>query len=112
MRTRIEYKNDILFIKIIGFLVGGKIDKFEMQIIPIILLLEIRKVVINMKNVVLIDRRGVESIIKISNIVNGFKGKTVLCDLNEYLKINFKHSDIYDYCYKSKDEKNIKWVFN
>ncbi len=113
MRTNINYKNGVLSIKIIGLLVGNKIHQFESEVIPLILSLKANKVLINMKNVILIDKNGINSIIKISEIVNSFfKGKLVLCDLNDYLRINFNHSDIFDYCYKSKDEKSSSWVFN
>lgn len=112
MRTNIKYKKKVLTIKIIGILVGRKIEEFENEILPIILSLQSKKVVINMENVNLIDKSGINSIIKISNIVNNYNGKVVLCNLNNYLKINLSHSDIFDYCFKSKDEKSTNWVFN
>ncbi len=111
MKTDIDYKKDILYIKVNGVLVGNKIQKFESEVIPIILGLNAKYVTINLKDVDLIDKRGINSLIKVSNIVNRFKGKVVLCELNNYLKDNFKHSDVFDYCYKSKDEKSSIGVF-
>lgn len=111
MKTEIDYKKNILYVKLIGILVGNKTYAFENEIIPIILGLSAKNVTINLKEVELIDKRGINSIIKISNIVNRFKGKVVLCELNDYIKNNFKHSDIFDYCYKSKNEKKSLEVF-
>ena len=111
MKTEIDYKNNILFIKVDGVLVGNKINKFENELIPIILSLKSKYVSINLNKVDLIDKRGINSLIKISNIVNTFKGKLVLCDLNNYIEDNFNHSDIFDYCFKSKNEKTSKEVF-
>ncbi len=112
MRTNIDFRKDVLFIKIIGLFVSSRVKKFESEVIPIILSLKTNKLVINMRDVTLIDKEGINSIIKISDIVNRFNGKVVLCELNDYLKINFKHSDIFDYCYKTKNENTTSWVFN
>ena len=111
MKTNIDYKKDILYIKVNGVLVGNKVEKFETEVIPIILGLNAKYVTINLKDVDLIDKRGINSLIKVSNVVNRFKGKVVLCELNNYLKDNFKHSDVFDYCYKSKNEKSSIGVF-
>ncbi len=111
MKTDIDYKKDILYVKVNGVLVGNKVEKFESEIIPIILGLNAKYVTINLKDVDLIDSRGINSLIKVSNVVNRFKGKVVLCELNNYLKDNFKHSDVFDYCYKSKNEKSSIGVF-
>ena len=111
MTTNIEYNNDILNVRINGVLVGDKINIFENEVIPIILGLNVRYVTIDLNKIDLIDKRGINSLIKISSIVNRFKGKVVLCNLNNYVKNNFKHSDIYDYCYKSKNEKTSLGVF-
>ncbi len=111
MKTEMDYKNNILYIKVDGVLVGNKINKFENELIPIILSLRSKYVSINLNKVDLIDTRGINSLIKISNIVNTFKGKLVLCDLNNYIEGIFKNSDIFDYCFKSKNEKTSKEVF-
>ena len=111
MKTYIDYKDDILFIKIDGVLVGNKTNKFESEVIPILFGLQCKYVTINLSKIDLIDKRGIDSLIKISDIVNRFKGKVVLCELNNYVKNNFKHSDIFDYCFKSKNEITSKKVF-
>ena len=111
MRTDIDYKNNVLNIRIDGVLIGNKVNKFESETIPIVIGLNAKYVSLNLSNVELIDKRGINSIIKLSDVVNRFNGKVVLCNLNDYLKENFKHSDIFDYCFKSKNEKTSLEVF-
>lgn len=112
MNTKLEYKNNILYIIIYGILIGSKTKEFESTIIPIIYGLRTSKVMINMNYIDLIDKKGIDSIIKISSIVNKFDGKTVLYDLNDYLKNNLKESDIFDYCFKAKNEYLAKELLN
>ena len=112
MNTNIEYKKGILFIKIGGSLIRSKTEVFESEVIPIILGLDVNNVLINLSDVELIDNIGINSIIKISNIVNKHDGKVVLCEMNEYIKGRLKHSDIYDYCFRSKNERTSEGVFN
>ena len=98
MTTNIDYKKGVLFVRINGVLVGNKIDKFESEVIPIVLGL-------------LIDRRGIESIIKISSIISRYDGKLALCEISDRIKENFKNSDIYDYCFRTKNELTSLGVF-
>ena len=107
----IEYKGNVLYIKAPSVLTKNKINNFESKIIPLILCLNIKYVTINLENIDLIDKKGVNSIIKISEIVNRNNGKVVLCDLNDYIKSIFKNTDVYDYCFKSKNYKSSLEVF-
>lgn len=112
MNTDIEYKKGVLLIKVKGLLVGNKTEIFESEVIPIILGLNADRVTISLLDVDLIDNRGINSLIKISSIVNRFNGKVVLCDLNKYIKNRLKQSDVYDYCFKSRSEKTSMGVFS
>ena len=108
MDIDIDYKKGILFIRIIGNFIRSNISKFEERIIPIILELTAKKVSINLSNIIMIDNYGLESFIKISNIVNRFNGKVAICDVNNYIK----SSDVFDYCFKSKNEESVVGVLN
>ena len=108
MDIDIDYKKGILFIRIIGNFIRSNISKFEERIIPIILELTAKKVSINLSNIIMIDNYGLESFIKISNIVNRFNGKVAICDINNYIK----SSDVFDYCFKSKNEESVVGVLN
>lgn len=111
MSTNIDYKKGVLFIRINGILVGNKVNKFESEVIPIILGLGSRYITINLYNLELIDRRGIESLIKVSNIISRYDGKVALCEINDNIKDNFKNSDIYDYCFRTKNELTSLEVF-
>ncbi|MBR2137762.1 MAG: hypothetical protein IJ966_00470, partial [Bacilli bacterium] len=63
MNTKLEYKNNILYIIIYGILIGSKTKEFESTIIPIIFGLRTSKVMINMNYIDLIDKKGIDSII-------------------------------------------------
>ena len=65
MTTNIDYTKGVLFIRLNGVLVGNKINKFESEVITIVLGLGSRYVTLNLFKLELIDRRGIESIIKI-----------------------------------------------
>ena len=95
MDIDIDYKKGILFIRIIGNFIRSNISKFEERIIPIILELTAKKVSINL-----------------SNIVNRFNGKVAICDINNDVNNYIKSSDVFDYCFKSKNEESVVGVLN
>ena len=86
--------------------------QFEEEAIPIILGLCAKNVSVNLKNTPLIDKNGIDSLIKISNITNRYNGKNVVCDVNNNIKDIIVNSDLYDYCFKSKTERSSVGVFN
>ena len=112
MTTNIEFKKGILFIRIKGILVGNKVSKFENEVIPILLGLEAKNVTVNMFEVSLIDKRGLNSLIKISEIVNNNKGKLAICEINERISKNLAQSDVFEYCFKTKNELTSLGVFS
>ena len=67
---------------------------------------------INLSNIIMIDNYGLESFIKISNIVNRFNGKVAICDINNDVNNYIKSSDVFDYCFKSKNEESVVGVLN
>lgn len=111
MKTEIDYKKGVLFIRIDGFLISSRIHQFESEVIPIILGLSARFVTINLDRVELIDKTGIESLIKLSSIVNRFNGKLVISNINQLIIDNIKNSDLFDYCFKSINEKKSFGVF-
>lgn len=108
----VEFKKGILFVRVNGILVSSKIKDFENEVLPIILGLNVKYVTINLKNTVLIDKNGINSLIKISNLTQRNDGKTVVCDINDNIKNTIKHSDLFDYCFKSKTELSSSEVFS
>lgn len=112
MTTNIEFKKGVLFVRIKGILVGNKVKKFEEEVIPIILGLEARNVTVNLYDVSLIDKRGINSIIKMSTLVNKNAGKVAVCEINDSIKDNVMNSDVFDYCFKTKNELTSLGVFS
>ena len=107
-----EFKKGILFVRINGIFVSSKIKDFENEILPIILGLNVKNVTINLKDTVLIDKNGINSLIKISSITHKNDGKTVICNINDNIKDTIKNSDLFDYCFKSKTELSSIGVFS
>lgn len=111
MNTDIDFKRGVLFVRVNGNLVGKKVKQFEESVLPIILGLEARKVTLNLEKVNLIDSIGISSIINLSAIISTWDGKLVLCEINDSIKTSFINSDIYDYCFKTKNELTSLGVF-
>ena len=111
MTTNIDFRKGVLFIRIKGMLKGNKIKKFENEVLPIILGLGARYVTINLFEVNAIDNLGINTLIKISNIVSKWEGKVAICEINENIKSLIKNSEIFDYCFKTKNELTSLGVF-
>lgn len=97
----VEYKNKILYVEVPNKLVGSKIMDFESDIIPLILCLKIKNVILNFEKTNLTNRKGVNSIIKVSQAVKRNDGRIVLCNLSRYINNYFKRTEIYDYCFRT-----------
>lgn len=111
MIANIDYKKGVLFIRIKGVLTGNKCIEFENKIIPIVFGLESKYITINMSNVKDIDLNGINSFVKLSNIVSKWSGKVALCELNKNIDDFIRQSDIFDYCFKTKNELTAIGVF-
>ena len=59
-----------------------------------------------------VDKSGIDSIIKISNVVSRYDGKVVISGINDKLKLTLKNSDLFDYCFKAKSEKHSIGIFS
>lgn len=112
MTTDIEYKKGVLYIRLKGLLVGKRVRSFEEEVIPIALGLKAKYITINLQELDMVDIRGLESFIKLSSIVNNNDGKLVLCEINELIKNRVYKSDVFDYCYKTKNELTSLGVFS
>lgn len=112
MKTNIELKKGILFVRLDGSFISGRINAFENRVIPIILCLELNKVNINLSNVKYVSKIGIDSIIKVSNVVSRFNGKVVLSNISDNLKQSLIKSDLFDYCFKSNNENDSLGIFN
>ncbi len=99
MTTQINYKNNELHLKLKEQLIKKNINEFELDIIPILLLFDIDNVFIDFSEVISIDKSGIDSIIKISDLVRKNNGKVTLYNTNEKINKYLKDNNVYDYCY-------------
>lgn len=98
MKTEIKYKKNILSIKLNDSLNKDTYYDFESEIIPIVLNLKINKLNINLSKVFIIDDLGINSLIKISSIINGFNGNVDIRGINNCIRNILNNSDLFDYC--------------
>ena len=114
MTTNIEFKKGILFVRLNGSFYNETLNVFESRVIPVILGMSLKRVNIDLKDVNFVDKSGIDSIIKISNVVSRYDGKVVISGINdkvyktyslerEYTKEYYKYLDGY-----IKDEDTLK----
>ena len=112
MTTSIEFKKGILFVRLNGSFYDNTSRVFESRVIPLILGMSLDKINIDLSSVKFVDKSGIDSIIKISNVVSRFDGKVVISGINNKIKLTLKNSDLFDYCFKSKNEEHSSGVFS
>ncbi|MCI7332828.1 MAG: STAS domain-containing protein [Bacilli bacterium] len=112
MTTNIEFKKGILFVRLNGSFYNETLNVFESRVIPVILGMSLKRVNIDLKDVNFVDKSGIDSIIKISNVVSRYDGKVVISGINDKLKLTLKNSDLFDYCFKAKSEKHSIGIFS
>ena len=98
MTTEIKYKKNILYLKINESLNKDTYYNFESEIVPIVLNLKINKLNINLSKVLNIDDIGINSLIKVSSIINGFNGEVDVRGINNSIRNILNESDLFDYC--------------
>ena len=70
MKTNIEFRKGILFIRLNGALIRRNINKFESEILPVILKQGLKYVVINLENLEYLDKYGIESLSNLYEIMS------------------------------------------
>lgn len=103
MTTNIEFKKGILFVSLNGCFYSDTSRILECRLIPIILGMSLRKVNIDISDIKFIDKSGIDTLIKLSNVVSRYDGKVVVSGINDKIKLTLRNSDLFDYCFKSRD---------
>ena len=103
MNIDMNYKKKILFININYTLIKKDVSKFESMVIPMLLELKCRDVTINL-NIDIIDKHGINSIIKICNLENKFNGNVIINRINNNIRKFLSNSDLYNYCIHNEKE--------
>lgn len=111
MKTNIEFRKGILFIRIKGSLTRKYINKFESDILPVILKQGLRYVVVNLENLEAIDNYGIDSLSNLYEIIRRNKGRTSFCNLNEKIRDKIECSDIFDKYFNTNNELTALELF-
>ncbi len=105
LNINMEFRKGILFVRLEGSLTATNINKFENEVIPIILSQEIKYVVINLDKLLTLDKSGVRSLIYLDEIVRNFNGKTTLCSLtSKEVKRQIHSYDLEKLFYETNNE--------
>lgn len=111
MKIDMEYRKGILFIRIKGSLTRKYINKFENEILPIVLKQGMKYIVINLENLNEIDNYGLETLSNLYEIIKRNKGRTSLCNVSDYIKERIKSSDLCEKYFNTNNELTALELF-
>lgn len=112
IKIDMEFKKGLLFIRLTGDLNKISNSEFRNTVFPIVLKNEFKYVVLNLLNLNTIDDLGIESLIDLNHIVETWKGKTSICNLNnEELKKKIYNSALSNCYYQTNNELTAVGVF-
>ena len=105
LKIDMEFKKGILFVRLEGSLNKKNVEKFNADVIPVILKHGLKYVVVNLDKVNAIDIEGIESLMELNEIVRTLEGKTTLCSLtSKQVKNCLKESDYNNLFYETSNE--------
>lgn len=105
LKVDMEFKKGILFVRLEGSLNKRNIEKFNNEVIPVVLKHGLKFVVVNLDKVNTIDTNGIESLMELNEIVSKIDGKTTLCSLtNSNVKTSLRESDYNNLFYETSNE--------
>lgn len=112
MKIKMEFKKGILFIRLIGKLEKNNANHFEEEVLPILLIQNIKYIVLNFDEVTSIDNKGLNSLEKLNEIVSSYDGKTSLCSLTSVdVRNKINKNNLYDKFYEISDELSALELF-
>ncbi len=105
LKINMEFKKGILFVRPEGSLNKKNIEKFNNDVIPVVLKHGLKYVVVNLDKVNTIDVEGIESLMELNEIVSGLNGKTTLCSLtNNEVATSLRESSCNNCFYETSNE--------
>ena len=108
-----EFRKGILFIRLIGVLNEKTISKLEEEVTELVLENGIRNLVFNLEEVISIDVKGINALLKNYKICKKNDGKTLVCNLdNSLVKHRIYNSRLLKYMYEASDEISAINVLN
>ncbi len=110
LKTNVEYKKGIFFIRLEGPINKESSIKLKKEIIPLLLKNGFKYVVLNLNDVEYIDSYGIDLIDEINDIVMRFGGKTTLIK-NKKVERMLSGSIIDNILYRASSETSALGVF-
>lgn len=105
LKIDMEFKRGILFVRLEGSLNKQNIEKFNNEVIPVILKHGLKFVVINLDKVNTLDINGIESLMELNEIVSRYDGKTTLCSLtSKQVQKSLRESSYNNMFYETSNE--------
>lgn len=105
LKIDMEFKKGILFVRLEGSLNKCNIEKFNNEVIPVVLKHGLKYVVVNLDKLNAIDTKGIESLMELNQIVTEFDGKTTLCSLSSSnVKSCLRESEYNNLFYETSNE--------
>ena len=105
LKIDMEFKRGVLFVRLEGSLNKKNIEKFNNEVIPVVLKHGLKYIVINLDKVNSIDVDGIESLMELNEIVSRWDGKTTLCSLtSNQVKSSLKESTYSSMFYETSNE--------
>lgn len=112
MKIKMEFKRGILFIRLTGKLENNNVNYFEEEVLPVLLLQNIKYIVLNFDEVTSIDSKGINSLDKLNDIVSSYNGKTSLCSLTSIdVRNKITENSIYSKFYETTNELSALELF-
>lgn len=100
-----EFKKGILFIRLEGTLDRNTKDKFNNEVIALVLKDGVRMIVVNLDKVDLIDYEGIKCLDNLNKIVDDNNGRSAICSLtNNKVKSVIRESSCSDLYYEASNE--------
>jgi anti-anti-sigma factor len=105
LKIDMEFKRGVLFVRLEGSFNKENIEKFNNDVIPVILKHGLKFVVVNLDKVNTLDINGIESLMELNEIVSKYDGKTTLCSLtNKKVQKSLRESTYSDMFYETSNE--------
>lgn len=107
LKIKMEFKKGILFIRLEGILNKKTIEKFDSEVLSVVLTNKLKYIVVNLDQVYEVDEIGVDGLKELNDIIYNFKGKGALCSLsNSKVKRQIREYDYTNNFYEFENELN------
>ncbi len=105
LKIDMEFKKGILFIRLEGSLNKDTVEKFNNEVIALVLKDEIKLIVVNLDKVISIDLKGIKALTQLNEIVKNNNGRTTLCSIsNKKVKSSLHENKYNNLFYEASNE--------